>query len=99
MRNGEPHLAVHPGCGTNYLTSGAFAGLGAFAALGLGGRSKWERLPNAIIAATFALILAAPVGPMLQARFTTTGDMADLEILSVRRLPGRVAHYVATRSN
>lgn len=98
MRNGEPHLAVHPGCGTNYLTSGVFAGIGAFAALGLGGRSRWERLPNAIVATTLALIVSAPVGPMLQARVTTTGDMADLEIVSVRKLPGRVTHYVATRS-
>ena len=98
LRSGEPHLAVHPGCGTNYVTAGVFAGLGAFAALSFGGRRRWERLPNAIMAATLALFLAAPLGPMLQARVTTTGDMADLEILSVRKLPGRLTHYVATRS-
>ncbi|HLF29203.1 MAG TPA: DUF6391 domain-containing protein [Anaerolineae bacterium] len=101
LRAGEQHLAIHPGCGTNYLTSGAFAGVGAFAALSLGGRNKWERLPNAIMAATFALILAAPVGPLLQARVTTSGEMADLQILSVRRLPGRgvPTHFVATKSS
>ena len=99
MRGGEPHLAIHPGCGTNYLTSGAFAGLGAFAALSVGGRSRWERLPNAIMAATLGLFLAAPIGPLLQARVTTTGEMADLEIVSVRKLPGRMAHYVKTRSS
>ena len=100
MRGGEQHLAVHPTCGTNYLTSGTFAGLAAFAALSVGGRSRWERLPNAIMAATFALILAAPVGPLLQARVTTSGEMADLEILSVRELPGHVStHYVKTRSS
>lgn len=98
MQDGETHLAVHPGCGTNYLTSGAFAGLGAFAALSVDSRRRWERLPNAVMAATFALILSAPVGPMLQARITTSGDMADLEILSVRKLPGRYTHYVETRS-
>ena len=99
MRHGEAHLAVHPGCGTNYLTSGLFAGLGAFAALGLGKRQRWEQLPNAVMAATFVLILAAPVGPFLQARVTTLGDMADLAIVSVRLLPGRVTrHYVATTS-
>lgn len=100
IRGGEPHLVVHPGCGTNYLTSGVFAGLGASIALSLGGRSRWERLPNAIMAATLALFLAAPVGPLLQARVTTLSDMDDLEIVSVRRLPGRVTtHYVKTRSS
>jgi len=99
MRGGEQRLAVHPGCGTNYLTSGVFAGLAAFAALGLGKRNRWEQLPNAITAATLGLFLAAPVGPLLQTRFTTSGDMADLEIVSVRQLPGRVRlHYVETRS-
>ncbi len=99
MHGGEQNLAVHPGCGTNYLTSGVFAGLGAFAALNVGRRSRWERLPNAIMAATLALFLAAPIGPLLQARVTATGEMADLEIVSVRKLPGRVAHYVRTRSS
>jgi hypothetical protein len=100
MRGGEQHLAVHPGCGTNYLTSGVFAGLASFATLGLTRRSRWEQLPNAIMAATFALLLAAPVGPLLQARVTTSGEMGDLEIRSVRKLPGRItAHYVATKSS
>lgn len=100
MRGGEQNLAVHPGCGTNYITSGAFAGLAAFAALGFRARNRWERLPNAIVAATFALIFSAPVGPMLQARVTTSGEMGDLAIVSVRRLPGRVTgHYVETRSS
>jgi len=100
MRGGEQHLAVHPGCGTNYLTAGAFAGLAAFAALSVGSRSRWERLPNAIMAATLALIFSAPVGPKLQSRVTTSADMGDLEIVTVRRLPGRAPlHYVETRSS
>jgi hypothetical protein len=99
MRNGEQHLAVHPGCGTNYLTAGVFAGLAAFAALSGQSRNRWERLPNAMMAATLALIASAPVGPLLQARVTTLGEMGDLEILSVRKLPGRMlAHFVETRS-
>jgi len=96
LRHGESQLAVHPGCGTNYLTSGTFAGLSAFGVLSLGKRNRIEQLPNAVMAATLALILAAPVGTLLQAHVTTTGD---LEIVSVRNLPGRVTtHYVATRS-
>jgi len=100
IRNGEPQLTIHPSCGTNYMTSGTFAGLAAVASIGFGRRSRWEQLPGAIIAATLALFVAAPVGPLLQARVTTSGDMGDLEIISVRKLPGRVtAHYVETSSS
>ena len=100
LERGEKRLAIHPGCGTNYLTAGVFAGLAAFAALSVGSRGRWERLPNAIMASTLALIFSAPVGLQLQSRVTTSGDMADLEIVSVRRLPGRAPmHYVKTTSS
>lgn len=100
IRGGEHRLVVHPGCGTNYLTAGTFAGLAAFGALSFRTRNRWERLPNAIMAATVALIFSAPVGPMLQARVTTSADMGDLEIVSVRELPGRMTmHYVQTKSS
>ena len=99
LRNGERHLAVHPGCGTNYLTSGAAASLGALTVLSIGDRkARWSRLPDVLIAATLALIVAQPIGPKLQEHITTCGDMGDLEIVAVRRL-GDKAHYVETQSH
>src|SRR5512136_1974382 len=98
LERGEKRLAIHPGCGTNYLTSGAAASLGALAVLSLGDRkARWSRLPDVLIAATLALIVAQPLGPKLQEHITTSGDMGDLEIVSIRRL-GKNAHYVGTHS-
>ncbi len=96
--NGEKQLAVHPGCGTNYLTSGAAASLGALTVLSIGDRkARWSRLPDVLIAATLALIVAQPIGPKLQEHVTTCADMGNLGIRSVRRL-GPKTHYVETRS-
>ena len=96
--NGEKQLAIHPGCGTNYLTSGAAASLGALTVLSIGDRkARWSRLPDVLIAATLALIVAQPIGPKLQEHITTCADMGDLEIVAIRRIGPR-AHYVETHS-
>jgi hypothetical protein len=100
MRNGETHMAIHPGCGTNYLTAGVFAGLAAAAAVSMPWRSRVDKWSGAVMAATFALIFSAPVGPLLQQHVTTLGEMGDLEVRSVRKLPGRVnMHFVETWSS
>jgi hypothetical protein len=99
MLHGEQRLAIHPGCGTNYLVSGAAASLGILSVLSIGDRkARWSRWPDAMIAATLALIVAQPLGPKLQEYITTCGDMGDLEIVAVRRL-GPKAHYVETQSS
>lgn len=85
LRRGERHLALHPGCGTNYLTSGTMAGLAG--ALAMSGartrRDRRERLPLVVLAATVALIFSQPVGMWLQERLTTSGDPGGLEIVEV----------------
>jgi hypothetical protein len=99
MKNGEKRLAIHPGCGTNYLTSGAAASLGALTVLSIGDRrARWSRLPDVLIVATLSLILAQPIGPKLQEHITTSADMGDLKIAAVRRL-GPKSFYVETRSS
>lgn len=101
MHNGERELAVHPNCGTNFATSGVFAGLGAFLAFAGSGskfREKLERLPLAMTLATLALIVTQPLGFKLQREITTSGDPGSLRILRVTRtsLRGRTAHRVET---
>ena len=98
MKNGEPELAVHPGCGTNYVTAGAFGALAAFAAF-FGARSLRDmlaRLPLAMALVTGALIFAQPIGLKLQAEVTTDGRVRDLEVASVRRVRDGL-HRVETR--
>lgn len=102
MRAGEEHLAVHPNCGTNFVTSGTLAGLGAFIALmgaGQRPRDKMERLPLAATLATLALIVAQPLGLFMQKEVTTSGRPKTLEVTEIiptRR--GRLnAHRVLTQ--
>ncbi len=102
MRNGEHGLAVHPNCGTNFVTSGSLAGLaGAAAMWGVGPRwrDKAERLSTAALLATLALIVSRPLGLWLQARVTTSGDPRTLEIVEIRRTTraGMPAHRITTR--
>ncbi|MFN8598680.1 MAG: DUF6391 domain-containing protein [Anaerolineae bacterium] len=103
LRRGESRLAIHPGCGTNYLTSGTFAGLAAFTALSIGDqKNRLSRLPDVLVAATLALMAAQPVGPLLQEKVTTLAEMGDLSITGVRKLSrggGLPVHYVETHSS
>ena len=88
LRAGERNLAVHPNCGTNFVTSGVFAGIaGAAAMLGAGPRTrdKIERLPLATLLATLALIVARPVGLLVQERITTTGDIGEMQVVEIQR--------------
>jgi hypothetical protein len=102
LRNGERSLAIHPNCGTNFVTAGTLAGLaGASVMLGArpGLRDKLERLPLAAVLATLALIASQPLGMFLQANLTTSGDPGDLRVLEIRpKKSGRLrTHRVVTQ--
>lgn len=102
MKNGEHKLAVHPNCGTNFVTAGMAGGLAGAAAMF--GARKWTdkvaRLPLAISLATLALIFTQPFGFIIQERITTSGRPGGMEIVDV--IPTRrgrfTAHRVITRS-
>ncbi len=98
LRQGEHHLAVHPNCGTNVVTSGSAAGLAAFLALGGNSKRRLDRLPGALLAAVAALILSQPLGPLLQAKLTTLADVEKLAIKDIRREErrGLVIHTIRT---
>lgn len=101
LRAGEAELAVHPNCGTNFVTAGIFSGLaGAAAMFGAGHRRRQqlERLPLAAALATLALIASLPFGLQLQRHITTSGRPGGLQIVSVQssRRGGLTIHTVRT---
>jgi len=106
MRAGETNLAVHHNCGTNYVTAGMLAGVaGAITMIGVGRRwrDKLERLPVAMSLATLALIVGMPLGSLVQARVTTSGDPGEMQVVEIMTkmrgtASGRLkAHRVITR--
>jgi hypothetical protein len=102
MKGGERDLAVHPNCGTNFVTAGCVAALAGF--FGFLGANTWrarlERLPTVMVLMTVALIFAQPLGLAVQRDITTSGDMREMEIVGIERRPqgGVMMHFVATRN-
>ena len=81
LKQGESQLAISPLCGTNLAVAGILAGLASL--LALGGRSRLERLPNVLMAATVAVVGAQPLGRLVQRHVTTSPDVQGLEIVEV----------------
>jgi hypothetical protein len=98
LQRGEAHLAVHPRCGTNLVVTSVLAGTAAFGATLGRPRSKLDRLPLALMAATLAAILAQPLAHKIQERITTTPQVEGLYIAQVTRQErGKfVVHKIAT---
>lgn len=102
LRAGEEELAIHPNCGTNLLTAGTLASLGALLAFSSGSnnrlRARLERLPLAITASVLGLILAQPLGAAAQRHITTDGKPQGLSIIGVQRYreAGPPIHRVLT---
>ncbi len=96
LQNGEVDLAVHPRCGTNIALAGVLAGLSTFGVMLGRARSKWDRLPQALLVATGAVLVAQPLGGWVQSKITTTPDVSGAYIESVTRQErgGLVVHHV-----
>lgn len=98
LNTGESQLAVHPYCGTNFVTAGVLAGgAAALAMFGAGKRlrDKLDRIPLAMSLATLALIFAQPLGMTLQKEITTCGVPGALRL--VRIIPQKRGHLTAHR--
>jgi hypothetical protein len=88
LQSGEKDLAYHPNCGTNFTTSGALAGLAAWAGFQGGdqsSRGKFERLPAVMLLVTLALVVTRPLGPYLQQNITTDPRPGSMKIVEIQR--------------
>jgi hypothetical protein len=83
MKNGEVHLAVHRGCGTQIVVGGLLTGVAA--ALAMGRKPKLSRLPDVILATTLAAFVSQPLGLQVQERITTSPDVQGARVAGVRR--------------
>ncbi|TAK75133.1 MAG: hypothetical protein EPO16_09595 [Dehalococcoidia bacterium] len=90
MQRGEANLAVSPLCGTNIAVTGAVTAAATMASLARRPRDGVrDRFGSAFTAATLGVVLAQPLGHLVQAHLTTRADLAGFELVSVRTLlPG-----------
>ena len=85
LQTGERHLVIHPRCGTNLAVAGLLAGLSSFVVTWGKPRSFLDRLPRLILATTAAVMLAQPLGPIVQERVTTSTQLDNVRIKEVMR--------------
>jgi hypothetical protein len=100
LNRGEKALAVHPHCGTNFAVSGLLAGTAAWLAASGGGslRKRLDRLPTVVTLVTLVLILAQPLGPVVQQRYMTDPALDGLQVVRIEavRRGGLPAHRILT---
>lgn len=96
MKGGEHTLAIHPNCGTVLLTTATMTTLAAQAAFAVESvRQGKERTPitvftggfsSAILATVIALITSRSVGLHLQEKYTTEGDLGEMQLVQVKQM-------------
>jgi hypothetical protein len=81
---GERHLAIHPHCGTNLVTAGVLAGLFSFVSMLPGDRrARQARLPLVLLLSTLALMLAQPLGLVVQQHVTTDTNLTGVSSVRI----------------
>lgn len=103
LGSGQSDLAIHKNCGTNLLVSGFAAGLaGAAGLIGVGdkARDKLERIPLITTLSVIALLLARPLGPLLQRKVTVSDRPGSLQVTGITRhlINGTPAHRIKTQA-
>lgn len=98
LRGDEPQLAIHERCGTNLAVAGMLTGLSAMTVAKM--RKPFNTFNNVILASTAALVMARPLGLLVQ-RYVTTRTPGDtMRVVGVKRLTflGSPAHFVRTEN-
>ena len=92
----DADLAVHPRCGTNLAVTAMLAGLAAFVAGSVRTRSRLATLPQVLLASLWGVLLAQPLGYMVQRELTTSARVEGVRVGSMQRSQvGKVVvHFV-----
>ncbi|HKV83139.1 MAG TPA: DUF6391 domain-containing protein [Ktedonobacterales bacterium] len=83
LRSGETKLAIHPNCGTNLAVGASLAMLGSL--FGLTAVRPRTRVISALASSVAGIVVARPLGKVVQRHVTTLADLSDVRIISVRR--------------
>ncbi len=96
LRTTQPELAVHERCGTNLAVSGTLTALAAMTVARM--RRPYSSFNNVMLATTAAMILARPIGLVVQRYFTTQTPNPSMVIEKVTPMNfmGTAAHFVST---
>ena len=97
LSGGERELAIHPHCGTNLVTAGLLAGLFSFVTMLPGDqRARQARLPLVLLFSTLALMLAQPLGLVVQQHVTTEANLDSVSSVRIdsRPMGGTPVHRV-----
>ena len=81
LQRGEAFWAVTPHCGTNIATTGVLAGLSTLAVTS--GEGNKDRVSRAILVSMLAVVIAQPLGRMIQRHLTTSADLVGTEIVAI----------------
>lgn len=95
LQRGEAFWAVTPHCGTNIATTGVLAGLSTLAVTRVPDAA--DRISRAIVASMLAVIVAQPLGRLIQRYLTTSADLAGTEIVAIEQRGGGHFYKVRTR--
>jgi hypothetical protein len=98
LRGGEPEMAIHERCGTNLAVAGMLTGLSAMAVAKM--RKPYNTANNVILASTAALVLARPLGLLVQRYVTTRTPSRSMRVRGVKKMNvlGQPAHFVQTEN-
>lgn len=96
LRGDAPELAIHERCGTNLAVAGMLTGLSAMTVARM--RKPYNTFNNVILASTVSLVLARPLGLLVQRYVTTRTPNNSMRIKGIKRMTvlGNPAHFVST---
>lgn len=83
LRAGERELAIHPNCGTNLAVGTSVAMVGSLFAL-TAVRPR-TRIASALASTAAGVVVARPLGRVVQRHVTTLPDLRDVTVASVMR--------------
>jgi hypothetical protein len=98
LRGSEPELAIHERCGTNLAVAGMLTGLSAMSVARM--RKPYNTFNNVVLASTAALVVARPLGLLVQKYVTTRTPGPTMSVAHIRRMMvlGSPAHFISTEN-